>query len=521
MNTGSWSSHEPYMLIGRYALFDELAHGGMATVHVGRLIGPSGFARTVAIKRLHTRFAKDEEFVAMFLDEARMAARLRHPNVVPIHDVVQAESELFLVMDYVEGESLARLLKVARDAGKQLPINVGAAIVAGALHGLHAAHEAKGDDGLPLELVHRDVSPENILVGINGVPRILDFGIAKAAGRAQTTAEGKIKGKIAYMAMEQLGGEDVDRRVDVFSAGVVLWEVLAGRRRYTAPSHHAMLALALEGKKIPPSDFNSEVSESLDALVLRAMERDPNKRFATAREFAFALEEVVSLASTARVGAYVQEMATETLSLRAELIAGVEKSQSDPGTMGPPSDDVYSGTTVIESPSSTSDPFAATAMLDAQPSDANITIETGMSLQAVEQKASNRRLLVVALLVLGGLGLMLAMAFSEDGSQTQDETARSSTPATEPRASAPTVASAPEPPATEVSASSTAGATAPTTSVEPTRAKPEPTRAKPEQGRTKPTNAKPQPAAPKAKPNCNPPYTIDARGVQHIKPECL
>jgi len=317
--------------------------------------------------------------------------------------------------------------------------------VAGALHGLHAAHEAKGDDGLPLELVHRDVSPENILVGINGVPRILDFGIAKAAGRAQTTAEGKIKGKIAYMAMEQLGGEDVDRRVDVFSAGVVLWEVLAGRRRYTAPSHHAMLALALEGKKIPPSQFNSEVPEALDALVLRAMEREPNKRFATAREFAFALEEVMPLASTARVGAYVQEVATE------------------------------------------------------------------MSLQPVEQKASNRRIVVVALLLLGGLGLMLATALSEDGSQAQDETTRSSTPATEPAPpSAPTAASQLEPPAPEVSASVTASVAAPSASARPARTKP------------KTTSAKPRPAPPKTtKPSCNPPYTIDARGVQHIKPECL
>lgn len=183
-------------------------------------MGPAGFARTVAIKRLHAQFAHDPTFVAMFLDEARLAARLRHQNVVPILDVVAQDGELFLVMEYVHGESLSRLVRLQGFAGVEPSIAVG--IMVGALHGLHAAHEARGEDGELLGLVHRDVSPQNILLGVDGVARLLDFGIAKAAGRMQTTEEGVLKGKAAYMAPELLLGEPADRRGDVWAASVVL-----------------------------------------------------------------------------------------------------------------------------------------------------------------------------------------------------------------------------------------------------------------------------------------------------------
>ena len=192
-------------IVGRYALYAEIAAGGMATVHFGRLLGPVGFSRTVAIKRLHPQFAKDPEFVSMFLDEARLAARIRHPNVVPTLDVVATDGELFLVMDYVPGESIARLSRVLRERQETLPIRILSATIAGVLHGLHATHEAKDERGHPLGIVHRDVSPQNVLVGTDGVPRVLDFGVAKAAGRVQTTREGQIKGKLSYMPPEQLG----------------------------------------------------------------------------------------------------------------------------------------------------------------------------------------------------------------------------------------------------------------------------------------------------------------------------
>src|SRR5580692_2033966 len=200
----------PVRIVGRYAIYGELASGGMATVHLGRLLGPVGFSRTVAIKRLHEQFAKDPDFVSMFLDEARLCARIKHPNVVPTLDVIAGDRQLLLVMDYVQGESLSRLFRSAVARGERIPLKVTVAIVSGMLHGLHAAHEAKDERGEPLGIVHRDVSPQNVLVGIDGVARVLDFGVAKARGRLHTTQDGRVKGKLSYMAPEQLRSEAVD-----------------------------------------------------------------------------------------------------------------------------------------------------------------------------------------------------------------------------------------------------------------------------------------------------------------------
>ena len=203
---------------GRYALCGEIASGGMATVHLARQVGAAGFARMVAIKRLHERYSRDPDFVAMFLDEAHLVARIRHPNVVQTIDVVTEESELFLVMEYVHGESLLRMAQMAQRKSAVLPVRVVAAILAGALHGLHEAHEARGETGAPLGIVHRDVSPHNILIGTDGVARVLDFGVAKASQRIQTTQEGQLKGKLSYMAPEQIANQLVDRRTDVSAA---------------------------------------------------------------------------------------------------------------------------------------------------------------------------------------------------------------------------------------------------------------------------------------------------------------
>ena len=217
-------------VIGRYALYDQIAAGGMATVHFGRLHGPVGFSRLVAVKRLHPEFSRDREFVSMFIDEARHAARVRHPNVVQTLNVVDTEGELFVVMEYVQGESLARLLQAARTAGP-VPIPIACAIMCGVLNGLHAAHEATDTDGEPLGLVHRDVSPQNVLVGVDGIPRVLDFGIALVTSRKRTTGDGKLKGKFGYMAPEHIDGHAC-RQSDVFATGIVLWEVLTGKRLF-------------------------------------------------------------------------------------------------------------------------------------------------------------------------------------------------------------------------------------------------------------------------------------------------
>jgi len=316
-------------VVGRYTIFGELASGGMATVHLGRLNGPSGFSRTVAIKRLHPQHAKDPDFVTMFMDEARLAARVQHPNVVPTLDVVSDGGELFVVMEYIEGETLSMLLRTLGSSKRRIPVRIAAHIVSDALHGLHGAHEAKNERGAPLDLIHRDVSPQNILVGTDGVARVLDFGVAKATGRLQTTEEGKIKGKLAYMAPEQLSGEPVSRRVDVFAAGIVLWEALTGQRLFQGNEPAETVMKVLEAKVAPPSSFVPDVPEALDAIVLRALHRDPARRFPTARDVALEIERVTGLVPAREVGQWVAATAGERLSDRARRVAEISSSSPD------------------------------------------------------------------------------------------------------------------------------------------------------------------------------------------------
>jgi eukaryotic-like serine/threonine-protein kinase len=311
--------------IGRYALHAEIASGGMATIHIGRLLGPVGFARTVAIKRLHPPLAKDPEFVAMFLDEARLAARIRHPNVVSTLDVVATEGEIFVVMEYVPGESLARLLRVVRTSQEMVPVPIAATIMVGVLHGLHAAHEARDERGDPLRIVHRDVSPHNILVGTDGDAHVIDFGIAKARGRMQVTRQGQIKGKLSYMPSEQLLGQALDHRADIFAASIVLWEALTGQRLFQGTDDGEVYAKVLLGKVDPPSLHAKDITPAIDALVLKGLARDRNARFATAREMALALEASMPLAPPSQVGRWVETLVGDALAERTEQIAGIER----------------------------------------------------------------------------------------------------------------------------------------------------------------------------------------------------
>lgn len=319
------ASVEPVRVVGRYALYDSIAAGGMATVHYGRLRGPVGFARTVAVKRLHPELARDPEFVSMFLDEARLAARIRHPNVVQTLDVVAEDGELFVVMEYVQGESLARLLRDLSGHSERIPHRIVASILSGALMGLHAAHEAKDEQGARLGLVHRDVSPHNILVGADGLSRVLDFGVAKAAGRVHTTREGKVKGKLAYMAPEQIQSGQVTREADIYSAAVVLWEALTGRRLFHADNQTTVLARILAGNVAPPSGTVPGIPKGYDAVVAKGLARVAGERFQDAREMAMALEAVDGVESAAQVSAWLESMAGKVLEERAERIACIER----------------------------------------------------------------------------------------------------------------------------------------------------------------------------------------------------
>ncbi len=516
---GSASSTAPKRVIGRYALYGEIAAGGMATVHYGRLLGPVGFSRTVAIKRLHPQYAKDPEFVSMFLDEARLAARIRHPNTVQTLDVVATKGELFLVMEYVQGESLAKLVRATAMSQGKIPPSIVVGIMSGVLHGLHAAHEAKDERGEGLGLVHRDVSPHNVLVGVDGVARVLDFGVAKAQGRVGTTREGQLKGKISYMAPEQIDGT-VDRQSDIFAAGIVLWELLVGRKLFTGENEAKILNRVMQATIPKPSDIAKDVPPAFDAVAMQALERDRTHRFATARDMARALEKCAPMAPPSDIGEWVEGIARDTLKERAQSLAEIESSsarvvakdesealvsqlQSDP----PPA------------PARPAEPFEPISAVS------SVALATSGRPPPPGRARRNLALPIVALLALfavGGIALYFARAKSGDDVPAKTPTATtsarekvedrtSSAPSSGETVAKPSAsASAPEkvpPPPT----------TTPTMEVAKVTPKTAPKTPVP----TATTTAKPTSAPAKTPDPCDPPYTIDAKGAKHYKAACL
>jgi len=310
---------------GSYAVYAEIGAGAMATVHLGRLVGARGFARTVAIKVLHPSFAKNKEFVARFVDEARLVARIHHPNVMPTLDVIADGDDVRIVMDYVAGETLAELTAQMRAKGERISPRIACAVLAGVLHGLHAAHEAKNEFGEPLGIVHLDVSPQNILIGADGTTRVLDFGIARARGGK---ANPDVTGKSAYLAPEQVRGAEVSPRTDVFAASIVLWEMLTGEPLFAAENHAATMQRVL-GAVVPTvSDKVPALPARLDEVLTVGLKRDPAQRFATARDMALELEKAVVPALTSEVGRWVESVAGATLKARAAKVSEMEATSA-------------------------------------------------------------------------------------------------------------------------------------------------------------------------------------------------
>ncbi len=459
---------------GRYLIFDELASGGMAAVHLGRLLGSAGFVRTVAIKRIHPHFARDPDFVAMFTDEARLAARIRHPNVVSTLDFVTAERELFLVMEYIHGESLSKLLRATSLRKEVVPIPVAVGICIGILHGLHAAHEATTEAGAPLGLVHRDVSPQNVMVGQDGIARVVDFGVAKAAGRLQTTRDGKVKGKSGYVAPEQLRGRGVDRRADVYAAAVVLWETLTGHRLFVADSSAEVMRQVLTAEVAPPSAYRDGISPALDALVLRGLCRDPEARFATSLELALALEGVIAQPSPRDIGQWLESAAGEVLDARAALVAAIERHDVSDLRIAP--------LPVAIEPSRWLAPVAPVAIAT-----------DGVTVRMVQRPRRRGRLAVALLAATTVVAVLAGVALTRRR------------PVASAVASVGRVVSVPSEPAVTGVPSASVEATPP--SHEP------PPRIVP----VKPARRAP---ARKATPQCAPPYTVDADGIHIPKAEC-
>ncbi len=286
--------------LGRYEVLTMLASGGMATVYVARAQGVAGFERLVAVKVLHPHLAHDEEFISMFLDEARLAARIRHPNVVGTLDISDTQGDgYFLVMEYVEGDHFGALLRNAARGGERLPFGVTARILMDALAGLSAAHSLTDSSGNRLELVHRDVSPHNVLVGTDGVARITDFGVAKAQVRLSSTRDGQFKGKLSYMAPEQAASGQADQRSDLFSMGIVLWEALTGRRLFRGENNADVLNKILNPEVPAPSEIDPDLAP-FDAVTLRALAAHADDRFQSAEEFLEAVEAAAGTVASPR-----------------------------------------------------------------------------------------------------------------------------------------------------------------------------------------------------------------------------
>ncbi|MDP3236727.1 MAG: protein kinase [Myxococcales bacterium] len=321
--------------IGQYRLTSRIATGGMAEVYVGRHIDEQGtFGPMVAVKKLLPHLVKDSSIVRMFLNEARITAQINHPNVVRIFELGQVTGEPFIAMELLEGRTFADLRARAAEDGKRMPLPVALRILCEGCRGLGAAHEAKDDEGNSLALVHRDFTPDNVHVGVNGEVKVIDFGIAKTANWGSGTEPGTLKGKFFYMSPEMILAKPVDHRADIFAAGVMLYEQMCGRRPFTGNSVDEVVMKIAEGKLQPPSTFDPSLPRALEAVCLTALNRNPDSRFQTMGVFIDAMELVggeAQLATNDEVAAYVSHLFPQTDKQRETLRKARAADPSVPG----------------------------------------------------------------------------------------------------------------------------------------------------------------------------------------------
>ena len=305
-----------------------LATGGMAEIFLAKLLGPAGFQRPVVLKRVLPHLTRREEFRHMFLDEARIVAGIRHPNVVQVHELGLDKDELFLVMEYLEGESISGLMRRLANRRERLDYALAAYVVAEACAGLHAAHEYTDDSGIAQNLVHRDVSPQNIFIGYDGSVKVLDFGIAKAADRYSNTSTGQMKGKFSYMAPEQCRAEELDRRADLFALGIVLYEMSTGKRLFLRENQLLVLKAITEEAIPPPSQIRSDYPPQLEHVVMMALARDRIDRYSTAAEMRRELLAAVRALDPSgmpeeRLSDLMREVFADRISEKAEMLKQV------------------------------------------------------------------------------------------------------------------------------------------------------------------------------------------------------
>src|SRR5580693_2863557 len=298
--------------LGPYELIERVATGGMAEVYLARRAGPHGFQKVVAVKRILPQLAQDVDFVAMFVDEARVCARLSHPNIVQVFDFGEEEGELYMAMEYVDGTTGARLIRAAAAQGIELPLDACLLVALSLLRGLEYAHAARDEAGKPLSLVHRDVSPGNVLIDGSGTVKLTDFGIARAAQIERRTDAGQLKGKLGYMSPEQVLGRDLDARSDIFTLGIVLAEMLILRPLFSGGKELDVLLRIRDADVSAIDRSGSRVPDDVRAVLFRALSRDPMLRWPGAGPFADAIEEIVRRrrlqVGPSRLAAFVEKL---------------------------------------------------------------------------------------------------------------------------------------------------------------------------------------------------------------------
>ena len=317
-------------VLGRYELFAKLGSGGMAEVHLARQRGLKRFRKLVVVKTIHPQLSRDERFIDLLLEEARVSALLKHPRVVDIYDVDEVDGVFFIAMEYLPGQSLTEIIKAGR-AGEKLDVMSSVQVIVDTADGLEAAHQLRSHEGDELSLVHRDVSPGNVVVLYSGGVKIVDFGVAKAVGHlSEIGAISKFAGKLGYAAPEQLRGARADQRSDIFSLGVVLWELLCHRRLFSAKSREQAIAMTTMGTAPPPSTLRSGISLALDEACLRALAPEPNKRYQSAAEMGKALVEVLEDSGYRRerggIATYMDNVFAERRADTEELIRRISET---------------------------------------------------------------------------------------------------------------------------------------------------------------------------------------------------
>lgn len=425
--------------LGRYEVILPIASGGMATVYLACARGAAGFQRDVAIKLTHAHLLEHTEFVTGLLEEANLVARIKHPNVVPVLDVGEDPEGVFLAMEYVEGDSLSGLVRRLRAMGRTLGVGHGLRILCDALQGLHAAHELRGDDGARLELVHRDFSPQNILVGLDGAARLTDFGIAKAASRLGQTRTGVVKGKVSFMAPEQIKPKrPLDRRADIWAAGVLAWEIVAGRRLFPIDGDEIAVLFRIVEDSVPSlAEAAPDAPPALVAAVHSALRHDPTERPATAAAFRAALIDAcrgsaVPLAEHEEVAELMQQVvepAMDERRRRARQIvdARVARQGSLPDPIPPPFGPTPSGIVVPPPPPSVPSYGTPSSLnipmippREVMPIEATMLTDTSSVGDAPLQMQSSRKLVIAAALTAAvTIGTMVGvLAWVRSGSRS-------------------------------------------------------------------------------------------------------